>query len=184
MAAQSPEELEVLLEDALVLQDDAAVAALFADGGVLVERSGCVRGRSQVAHLLAQQDYLAAPCSVTVVSNVAIVVGPQTVNVSCRDPAGAGGWWPRSSQRLLNDGCVPGQPGAREQAERAATAEAERREARLVEHDCRLLAEFDQARLEAEWRQTEADLAEAIRSSTVGQAWINYGRRDAAQLPA
>ncbi len=90
MTAQSPEELELLLEDALVLQDDAAVAALFEEGGVLVDRSRCVRGRSQVAYLLAQQDYLAAPCSVTVVKNVAIVVGPQTVNVSCRDPGG--GW--------------------------------------------------------------------------------------------
>jgi len=90
VAAQSPEELEILLGDALVLQDAAAVAALFEDGGVLVQRSGCVRGRNQVAHLLAQQHYLAAPCSVTVVNSVAIVVGPQTVNVSCRDPGG--GW--------------------------------------------------------------------------------------------
>lgn len=73
-----------------MLHDDAAVTALFEDGGVLVDRSGCVRGRSQVAHLLAQQDFLAAPCSVTVVSNVAIVVGPQTINVSCRNPGG--GW--------------------------------------------------------------------------------------------
>ena len=89
MAAESPEELEILLEDALVLQDDAAVAALFAEGGVLVERSGCVRGRNQVARLLAKQHYLAAPCSVTVVNNIAIVVGRHTVNVSCRDP-GAG----------------------------------------------------------------------------------------------
>jgi len=89
VAAESPEELEILLEDALVLQDDAAVAALFAEGGVLVEGSGCVRGRNQVAHLLAKQHYLAAPCSVTVVNNIAIVVGRHTVNVSCRDP-GAG----------------------------------------------------------------------------------------------
>jgi hypothetical protein len=35
--AQSPEELELLLEDALVLQDAAAVAALSKDAGVLVE---------------------------------------------------------------------------------------------------------------------------------------------------
>jgi len=49
-----------------------------------------VRGRNQVASLLAQQDHLAAPRSVTVVSIVAIVVGPQTVNVSCRNPGG--GW--------------------------------------------------------------------------------------------
>jgi hypothetical protein len=87
--AQSPEELEILLEDAIVLQDDAAVAALFEDGGVLVDKSGCVNGCKRIAHLLSQQGYLASPSSVTVVSNVAIVVGPQTVNVSCRD---TGGW--------------------------------------------------------------------------------------------
>jgi len=40
VAAHSPEELEVLLEDALVLHDDAAVTALFEDSGVLVDRSG------------------------------------------------------------------------------------------------------------------------------------------------
>lgn len=73
-----------------MLRDDAAVAALFEDDGVLVEGSGCVRGRKLAAHLLAQHDYVASPLSVTVVSDVAIVVGPQTVNVSCG--ARGGGW--------------------------------------------------------------------------------------------
>ncbi len=63
---------------------------------------------------------------------------------------------------------------AREQAERAAAEQAERREARLVEHDRALLAAFDPAKLEADWRQAEADLHQAIRSSTVGQAWISF----------
>ncbi len=63
---------------------------------------------------------------------------------------------------------------ARADAEQAAAVEAERREARLVGYDRARLAEFDPAKLERDWRQAEADLAEAIRSSTVGQAWINY----------
>jgi hypothetical protein len=88
--ARSPEELETLLEDALVLQDGAEVAALFEDGGVLVDGSGRVHGRNQVARVLAQHDYVASPQSVTMVSNVAIVVGSRTINVSCRAPGG--GW--------------------------------------------------------------------------------------------
>ncbi|MGI8994180.1 MAG: hypothetical protein ACR2FP_07725 [Nocardioidaceae bacterium] len=63
---------------------------------------------------------------------------------------------------------------ARADAERAAAVEAERREARLVEYDQASLAAFDPAKLEADWRQAEADLHQAIRSSTVGQAWINF----------
>lgn len=90
MPALSPEELETLLEDALVLQDVAEVAALFEDGGVLVDGSGRVHGRHQVAHVLAQHDYVASPRSVTLVSNVAIVVGSRTINVSCR--VEGGGW--------------------------------------------------------------------------------------------
>lgn len=90
MVAQSPEELEFLLEDALVVRDSAAVAALFQDGGVLVERSGGVQQRSNIARLLSEQGYLASPSSVTVFRDVAVVVGPQTVNISSRDPQG--GW--------------------------------------------------------------------------------------------
>ena len=90
MRARSPEELETLLEDALMLQDEAGAAALFEDGGVLVDGSGDVLARDQAAHVLARQNYVASPSSVTVVSNVAVVVGSQTVNVSCRAPGG--GW--------------------------------------------------------------------------------------------
>jgi hypothetical protein len=88
--ARSPEELECLLEDALVLGDSAAVVALFEPGGVLVERSGGIRGTSRVARLLAAEGYLACPTSVTVVHNIGVVVGPSTVNISSRDPSG--GW--------------------------------------------------------------------------------------------
>ena len=85
-AARFPEDLEFLLEDALLLGDRAAVAALFEDAGVLVKRSGGVLGRSNVAHLLAEHGYLASPSSVTLIHDIAVVVGPQTVNISRRDP--------------------------------------------------------------------------------------------------
>lgn len=60
MAAASPEELETLLEDALLLHDDAAVAALFEDRGVLVAGAGCVRNRHRAAEVLLQRDYVAS----------------------------------------------------------------------------------------------------------------------------
>lgn len=86
MAAASPEELETLLEDALLLHDHTAVAALFEDRGVLVAGPGCVRGRAEAAEVLVRHDYVASVRSVTVVRGVAVVVGDQTVNVSCRGP--------------------------------------------------------------------------------------------------
>jgi hypothetical protein len=86
--ASSPEDLELLLEDALVLRDDVAAAALFEDGGVLIERTGDVREPSHVARLLAGRGYLASPSSVTVIRDIAVVVGPQAVNISRRDPHG------------------------------------------------------------------------------------------------
>jgi hypothetical protein len=84
VAAASPEELETLLEDALLLHDDEAVAALFEDRGVLVAGPGYVRGRRHAAELLSQHDYVASVRSVTVVRDVAVVVGEHTVNISCR----------------------------------------------------------------------------------------------------
>lgn len=86
MAAASPEELETLLEDALLLHDDAAVAALFEDRGVLVAGAGCVRNRHRAAEVLLQRDYVASAHLVTVVRDIAVVFGDHTVNVSCRGP--------------------------------------------------------------------------------------------------
>lgn len=86
MAAASPEELETLLEDALLLRDEAAVAALFEEGGVLVAGAGCVRSRDRAAEVLLQHDYVASARVVTVVRDIAVVVGDHTVNVSCRGP--------------------------------------------------------------------------------------------------
>lgn len=87
--AGSPEELELLLEDALILQDDAAITDLYDERGVVICGSGCVQ-RHDALRLLSQLRFLASPRSVTVVRDVAVVVGDHTVNVSCR---GADGGW-------------------------------------------------------------------------------------------
>jgi len=86
MAAASPEELETLLEDALLLHDDAAVAALFEVRGVLVAGAGCVTSRDRAAEVLLRRDYVGSTRLVTVVRDIAVVVGDHTVNVSCRGP--------------------------------------------------------------------------------------------------
>lgn len=86
MTASSPEELETLLEDALLLHDEVAVAALFEDRGVLVTASSCLNGRIHAAAVLAERNYVAAAHSLTVVRDVAVAVGDQAVNVSYRGP--------------------------------------------------------------------------------------------------
>lgn len=84
MTAVSPEELEVLLEDALLLHDATAVADLFEDRGVVITGPGSVTRRAQAADALAERDFIASPRSVTVLDDIAVVVGDQTVNISCR----------------------------------------------------------------------------------------------------
>ncbi|MDQ1626517.1 MAG: hypothetical protein QOI54_261 [Actinomycetota bacterium] len=85
MTASSPEELEILLEDALILHDAAAVAALFEDRGILVTVPGSVVGPAQVANALEEHTFVASPHSATLVGDIAVVVGDHhTVNISCR----------------------------------------------------------------------------------------------------
>ena len=84
MAGVSPEELEMLLEDALLLHDTTAVAALFEDRGVLVTEFGAVTARDQAADVLAEHDFVASTRSVSVLDDIAVVVGDHTVNISYR----------------------------------------------------------------------------------------------------
>jgi hypothetical protein len=84
MTAGSPEELEILLEDALLLHDATAVAALFDDRGVLVTGPGSVLGPADAANALAEHTFVASPHSATLVGDIAVVVGDRTVNISCR----------------------------------------------------------------------------------------------------
>lgn len=82
-AAATPEELDTLLEDALLLHDDAAVAALFERGAVLVAWPGYVRGGAQAMELLSQCGHLASAHLVQIFDRVALVVGDTTITVSC-----------------------------------------------------------------------------------------------------
>lgn len=86
VAAASPEELETLLEDALVLRDDAAVEALFEPWDVLVAVAGSISRGRVGTELLSRQGYVASPRSVRVVSGAAVIVGEHAVTVSCRGP--------------------------------------------------------------------------------------------------
>lgn len=88
MFASSPEELETLLEDAVLLDDAAAVTALFHSGAVLITGRR-LSGPEQALVELVELGYVANTRTVTVRRDVAVVVGDHTINVSQRDPDGA-----------------------------------------------------------------------------------------------
>lgn len=88
MSASSPEELETLLEDAVLLGDEAAVLSLFEAGAVLITGSR-VTGPEQALTELASLGYVAAARTVTGRREVAVIVGDHAVNVSCRSPDGS-----------------------------------------------------------------------------------------------
>ncbi len=93
--ARTPEELELLFEDALVVRDREAVSALFEDGAVLV-RSGApgeARGSGQIARIAGELcarelTYLADSCRVLQARDTALVVAGNGVSVVRRDPGG------------------------------------------------------------------------------------------------
>ena len=86
MAAASPEELETLLEDAVLLHDDGRCRGPLRGPRMLVTEGRCLHGHTSAAQVLAQRDYVAAVRSVAVVGDLAVVVGEQAVNVSRRGP--------------------------------------------------------------------------------------------------
>ncbi len=88
MFASSPQELETLLEDAVLLGDVLAVAALFEPGAVLITGPG-ITGPEQALAELAKLGYVAAIRTITVQPCLAVVVGDHAVNVSTRAPDGA-----------------------------------------------------------------------------------------------
>jgi hypothetical protein len=93
--ARSPEELETLFEDAFLVRDRDAVAALFEDGAVLGADPGEARGGAQIARLAAAMwerdfSYLAAPERVVQARDTALVVARRGINVVRR--RGDGTW--------------------------------------------------------------------------------------------
>jgi Domain of unknown function (DUF4440) len=110
--ARTPEELEMLLEDAVVVRDRAAIAELFEDGAVLVmaDAAGEARGAAEIARLAAglwahDLTYLADPRRVLQARDTALVVAQHGVSVVRR---GDHGTW-RYAISLLR--CDDNQPG-------------------------------------------------------------------------
>jgi hypothetical protein len=92
----TPEELETLLEDAILLRDARAVARLFEDGGLLLTgpRACEMRGREErlrVASLLCQRrrGYLAGPRRVFQAGDTALLLGDGVINVARRGRDGS-----------------------------------------------------------------------------------------------
>ena len=92
--ARTPEELETLLEDALVIGDGDALATLFEEGATLVASDDRpVRGetiaRSALAIWGGDHPYVADLLRVLVARDVALVVGERAINVARRGPDSA-----------------------------------------------------------------------------------------------
>lgn len=85
--AQSPEELDTLLEDAFVLRDAAALARLFEVAGVLVaEGLPAAHGRAEIGRVGARlwrdgRSYVADARRVLMAHGVALVIGHGAVHV-------------------------------------------------------------------------------------------------------
>ena len=96
IGAPTPEELETLLEDALMIRDRAALAALFEDGAIFIagdQRPG--RGGEEIARLAlatwnGDRTYVADPRQVVQARDVALVVAERGVTVARR--GGDGSW--------------------------------------------------------------------------------------------
>ena len=81
VGARTPEELEDLLEDAVVLADEDAIARLFEADAVVVDRGGRTTGLV---------GYRSDPRTVLQARDVALVLSPTAINVARR--SGDRGW--------------------------------------------------------------------------------------------
>jgi quercetin dioxygenase-like cupin family protein len=93
--ARTPEELEVLFEDTLLLRDPQALAALFEEGAVFVADEQSARGGEAIAWLaLAAWDggrsFVAEPQCVIQARDISLIVAGQGLNVMRR---GSDGTW-------------------------------------------------------------------------------------------
>lgn len=92
--ARTPEELETLFEDALVIGDRAALTRLFEAGATLAagdERParGEAIPRLALTTWSGERTYVAHPRRVVVARDIALVVAEWSVNVARRDRDGA-----------------------------------------------------------------------------------------------
>ena len=102
--ARTPEELETLLEDAALVGDGQALAALFEEGAVLAAdgRRSEARGGEEIARLapeLSDRGYLAAPRRILQARTTALVLADGAINVVRRGEDGA---WRYAISLLFN----------------------------------------------------------------------------------
>jgi hypothetical protein len=106
--ARTPEELETLFEDALLLRDSHTLAGLFEDGAVLVagnERPA--HGGEEIARLAlatwnGDRIYIADPQQVTQARNTALIITVRGTNVVRRGSDGA--WRYAIVRQFVEDG--------------------------------------------------------------------------------
>lgn len=105
--SRTPEELETLLEDTLLLGDLNAVSELFEDWALIAMADGSqeVRGGKHIASLAAKRwdegdRYMAEPRLVLQARDIALVLGPRGTNVVRRAPDGV---WRYAILHLLTD---------------------------------------------------------------------------------
>jgi hypothetical protein len=103
--AGTPEELESLFEDTLILGDRDAIVSLFDEHAVMAADAGSIeaRGAWEIARLSAVMRergyaYVAEPRRIVQASSTALVVAERAVNVMHRGPEG--GW--RYAISLIN----------------------------------------------------------------------------------
>jgi hypothetical protein len=95
-SARTPEELETLFEDTLVLRDRQALAELFEDGAVLaVDAERSARGGEDITRLAlatweGAHTYVAEPKWVMQARDIALIISKQGINVVRR---GSDGTW-------------------------------------------------------------------------------------------
>jgi ketosteroid isomerase-like protein len=103
---RTPEELDVLLEDAFVVRDRAACHSLFHEGAVLADSNGLqARGRDAIGNALAarwarQSSYFALPGQVLQSRSTALVVSAAAIHVLRRSRDGN---WRAAITLLLTD---------------------------------------------------------------------------------
>lgn len=94
-SARTPEELETLFEDSLLLRDGAALSQLFDGGAALVANDvGTARGATEITRLALatwhdDAIYVADPRWVVQTRDIALIVAGRAINVARRGPDGA-----------------------------------------------------------------------------------------------
>jgi hypothetical protein len=110
--APTPEELEMLLEDAFVTRDRGALVQLFEDGAVLGAAPGEARGGERIGRLAetmweGDYRYLADPRRVVQARDTALVVARQGINVVRRRSDGRWLYAISLLDRYPNEGATP-----------------------------------------------------------------------------